>query len=46
MAKVVFSKKKILFISKLDLNWRIKLVKFYIWSIEFHGAETWAPRKI
>ena len=46
MAKMVFSKKKILFTSKFDLNWRMKLVKFYIWSIDFHCAETWALRKI
>ena len=39
MAKVVFIK-KILFPSKLDANWRMKLVKFYIWSVDFHGAET------
>jgi hypothetical protein len=33
MAKVAFNKKKDYFISKLDLNLREKLVKFYIWSI-------------
>jgi hypothetical protein len=41
MAKAAFNKKKNLFTSKLDLNLRKKLVKFYIWSIALHGAETW-----
>jgi hypothetical protein len=44
MAKEVFVK-KILFPSKLDVNWRMKLVKFYIWSVDFHGTESWALRK-
>jgi hypothetical protein len=25
----------------LDLNWRKKLVKCYIWSVALCGAETW-----
>jgi len=41
MAKAAFSKKKTLFISKLDLNLRKKLIKCYIWSIALYGAETW-----
>jgi hypothetical protein len=45
MAKAAFSKKKNLFASKLDLNLRKKLVKFYIWSIAFYGVETWTVRK-
>jgi hypothetical protein len=28
------------FTSKLDLNLRKKLVKFYIWSVALYGAET------
>ena len=44
MAKAAFSKKT-LFISKLDLNLRKKLVKCYIWSITLYGAETWTIRK-
>ena len=32
MAKSAFSNKKTLFTSKLDLNLRKKLVKYYIWS--------------
>jgi hypothetical protein len=46
MAKVAFNKKKTLFASKLDLNVRNKLVKCYIWSIAFYGAETWTLRKV
>jgi hypothetical protein len=30
--------------SKLDLNLRKKLVKCYIWSMAFYGAETWTLR--
>ena len=41
MAKAAFSKKKTLFISKLDLNLRGKLIKCYIWSMALYGAETW-----
>jgi hypothetical protein len=46
MAKAAFSKMKTLFISKLDLNLRTKLVMGYIWSTALHGAETWALRKV
>ena len=44
MAKAEFNKKKTLFTSKLDLNWRKKLVKCYIWSMALYGAETWTLR--
>jgi hypothetical protein len=40
MAKAAFNKKKTLFTSTLDLNLRKKLVKCYIWSMVFYGAET------
>jgi len=40
MEKAAFSKKKTLFISKLDLNLRKKLIKCYIWSMALYGAET------
>lgn len=33
MTKTEFSKKKTLFVSKLGLNLRKKLVKLYIWSM-------------
>ena len=39
MEKVAFNKKAALFTSKLDLNLRKKLVKYYIWSIALYGAE-------
>ena len=35
MAKATFNRKKTLFTSKLDLNLRKKLVKWYIWSMAF-----------
>ena len=45
--KTAFNRKKIFFsASKLDLNLRMKLVKCYIWSIAFYGAETWTLRKV
>jgi hypothetical protein len=39
MVKAAFSKKNILFTSKLDFNLRKKLVMCYIWSIVLCGAE-------
>jgi len=44
MAKAAFNKKRALFTSTLDLKLRKKLVKCYIWSIAFYGAETWTIR--
>ena len=44
MAKAAFSKKKMLFTSKLNLNLRKKLIKCYIWSMALYGAETWTLR--
>ena len=41
MAKAAFNKKKNLFNSKLDLNWRKKQVKCYVWCMALYGAETW-----
>jgi hypothetical protein len=46
MAKAAFNKNKNLFISKLSLNVRKKLVKCYIWSVALYGAETWTLRKV
>jgi hypothetical protein len=45
MAKTAFNKKKNLFGSKLDLNFRKNPVKCYIWSIALYGSETFTPRK-
>jgi hypothetical protein len=44
-AKAAFNKKT-LFARKLDLNLRKKLVKYYIWSTDLYGAETWTLRKV
>jgi len=45
-AKAAFNKKRTLFTSTLDLELRKKLVKCYVWSIVFYGAETWTLRAI
>ncbi|GFG39086.1 hypothetical protein Cfor_11199 [Coptotermes formosanus] len=34
------------FTRQLDLKLRKKLVKCYIWSIAFYGAETWTLREV
>jgi hypothetical protein len=46
IAKAAFRKTKILSTRKLDLNCRVQVVKCYIWSIAFYGAENWARLKI
>jgi hypothetical protein len=48
LAKAEFNRKQSLCARKLDLNLhlRSKLVKCYIWSTEFYGAETWTLRKV
>jgi hypothetical protein len=47
IAKAVFSKKRTLFTSKLDLNLRRKKpMKCYIWAVAVYGSEIWTPRKI
>jgi hypothetical protein len=42
MLKATFNKKETLtrITSKLELNLRKELVKCYVWSIAFYGAET------
>ena len=40
MLKATFNKKETLITSKLDLNLRKELIKWYIWSVAFYGAET------
>ena len=44
MGKAAFNKKRALFTSTLDSKLRTKLVKCYIWSMAFYGAETWTLR--
>jgi len=46
MAKPTFNEKKVLFTSKVELNLRQKLVKYYIWSIALCGAVTWTLQKV
>jgi hypothetical protein len=46
MPKAAFNKMCALLTSKLDLNLRKKIVRFYIWSTALCGAETWALRKV
>jgi hypothetical protein len=46
MTKAAFNKKKNLFIRKLNLNLKKKLMKCYIWSIALYGAENWTLRKL
>jgi hypothetical protein len=40
VTEVAFNKKRALFISKLGLNVRKKLIKCYIWGVAVCGAET------
>jgi hypothetical protein len=46
MAKAAFTKNDTLFTSKLDLDFRKKVVKCYIWSIGLYGAENCTFRKV
>jgi hypothetical protein len=46
MAKDAFNKKRALFTSKMELELRKKLVKYYIWSIALYVAETWTLRAV
>jgi hypothetical protein len=46
MAEVAFNKKGILFTNKMYLELRKNLVKWYNWSIDLLGAETWAFRAV
>jgi hypothetical protein len=39
IAKAAFNK-------KLDLNWRKRLFKCYIWIIVLYGTETWTLQKV
>ena len=43
-AMAAFNKKKNPFTSKLDLNLGKILVKYYVWSMDLYGAETWTLR--
>jgi hypothetical protein len=45
-AKPALNRKKTVFTSKLDLNLRKTLVKYYIWNITLYAAEMWTLQKI
>jgi hypothetical protein len=45
-AKYIEKGKKTLFTSKFEFNLKKKLVKCYVWSPSFYGAETWTLRKV
>jgi hypothetical protein len=40
MEKAAFNNKRALFASKMDLELRKELVKYYIWSVALYGAAT------
>jgi len=46
MSKATFNKKRLLFTSRLGLNLRKNLVRFYIWNITLYGAETWTLHRV
>jgi len=46
MTKAAFNKTKTVFISKLDLKIRKKVVMCYIWVIVLYGAETWTFQEV
>ena len=46
MVKAAFNKKRALCTSTLNLELRKKLLKCYIWSIAFYGAESWSRRAV
>jgi hypothetical protein len=46
VTNAAFNKKRALFISKMDLELRKKLVKCLVWSVALYGAETWALRAV
>ena len=46
IAKEAFNRKISLLTSKLNIEFRKKLVSRHIWSIAFYGLETWTLRKL
>jgi hypothetical protein len=46
MPKVTFNKKETLLTSKLNLNWRNKVINFYVYCIAFYGSETGTLRRV
>jgi hypothetical protein len=46
MAKTAFKKSNILLTCKLNLNLRMKQMKYYIWNIALCGPESWTFCKV
>ena len=46
IAKEAFHRKISLLISKLNIEFKKKLVRCYVWSIALYGSETWILRKL
>jgi hypothetical protein len=46
LATAAFMRKRTNFTTKLEFNLKKKLVQCCIWSILFHGAETWTLGKV
>jgi hypothetical protein len=46
MEKAAFNKNKMFFTRKFDFNLKKKIVKCYIWSIAWNGAEIWTFRNV
>jgi hypothetical protein len=45
-AKEEFNRKISLFTSKLNIEIRKKLIRYYVWSIALYGSETWTLRNL
>ena len=46
IAKEAFNRKRSLLRSKLNIELRKKLVRFYVWSVGLYVSETWTLRKL
>jgi hypothetical protein len=46
VAKASFNNTKVLSTSKLDLQLRMNIIKFYILNMAWYGAETWTVWKL
>ena len=44
IAKEIFNRKMSLLISKLNIELRKKLDKYYVWSIAFYDSDTWTQK--
>ena len=46
IAKEAFNRKMSLLTSKLNIELKKKLVRYYVWSIALYGSVTWTLRKL